>query len=620
MSVVMDGVVAIFSPPSDRKGLFVAIGEQGASNTFSQILWNPLWQAFEVDQVMNNPPSGTICNGNVYVVYPSTQMDTPYAFCYTCVGTSWSGPTEVRGVTTNVGLGAVTYKGSPYAFYQGTNINLHNSGMMFVANLPTGSVWDVRSGEVIMSNIPSAVEFNDEVYVFYQGPGNDEQLYFTHASSIGSGNWVQSTPVANTQIASSGSPGVVLFNGLAYVFYPSPNDAICYRTLSTSGDWGAQGSVPAAQMTGKPSPMAYNGILYVFYEGSGGGTMWYVSSSDAVDWSVPVQVAMTGISASPSLVVYDSKLCCFMQGPGNDNQLWNTFVVPGSTSSFMTRINGEIMSWSPAAVVYNEQVYVFLQGEGESGAMYYCIGDANGWQPSIKVLSEGEMTGSPGPVVYNEVLYVFSQGGDYAGNLRYNTYSSSGGWNSTPTVVPGAGMSGWPAPVVWNEDLYVFYEGKGNANGLWYSVMSIDGSWSGSRQVNTNGVSYSNQTGSDHGGTTAPCTVVFGGNLYVGYLGDGGMMYINGFSSDGSSTGSPCNILDTTTVSCAFSMAVLDDVLYLVYQESTTGKLWYMTNSGNPCDRTQWSEGIELGAEPSTSPPGAISSWTDNVISCLQMF
>ncbi|MCY1044563.1 hypothetical protein OV208_24820 [Corallococcus sp. bb12-1] len=619
MSTTTNGIMAILSPAADKMSLVVAVGLKGAAEILNQIAWQPLWHAFAVNAAMNIAPSGTICNGTVYVVYPSILNDTSNAFCYTCTGTTWSSSGQLDGVLTNCGMGAVTYNNVPYAFYQGTTLNMKNSGQLFVKQLPSGSYWNVLGDQVIMSNIPTAVEFNGEVYVFYQGPGNDEQIWFTHSSNISSGNWAASTQVPDVGLPASASPGAMIFNNQAYIFYQSSNDnTMYYRGMNTAGTWGTEVHIPNVSMSGIPSPLVYDGVLYVFYQGSDGGSSWYLNSNDAVNWSEPVQLGITGGSASPSLVVYDSQLCCLTQGPGNDSQLWSCLITPGQTNSFMAQINNEIMSWSPGAAVYNGQVFVFLQGEGESGAMYCCIGDSNGWQPSIQIVGETGMTGSPAPVVYNDVLYVFSQGGAYTGNLRYNTYSPSSGWSAQQGVVPNAGMSGWPGPVVWNNQLYVFYEGMGNANGVWYSVMSSNGSWSGSTQMNTSTVTYSNQTGSNHAGTNAPCGVVFNDILYVGYLANGGELYINEFSTD-SSVCHPNNILGTTTASCAFSMAVLDGVLYLVYQNGTTGKLWYTTNSGNPCDGGQWSPPIQLGAAPS-SAPAAFTGWVENTISCRQMF
>lgn len=620
MSVAMDGIMAVFSPPSDKKSLLIAVAEEGTTDALNQLVFAPLWQAFAVNEVMNNPPSGTICNGTVYVVYPSTAQDTSSAFCYTCTGTTWSGPTVLTEVLTNCGMSAVTYNGTPYAFYQGTTLNMKNSGQMFAKQLPSGSYWGVLGEQVIMSNIPSAVAFNGEVYVFYQGPGNDEQVWFTHTSDISSGNWAASTQVPNIGVASSGSPGAVVFNNQAYIFYPSSNtnNSMYYRGMNTAGAWGTEGNISAVSMTGKPSPLVYNDVLYVFYEGSGGGTMWYISSTDAVNWTAPVQLAMTGISAAPYLIVYNSQLLCFMQGPGDDSQLWNCIITPGETNSFMARITNGGLSWSPGVAVYNNQVFAFIQGTGESGAMYCCIGDSNGWQPAIQIVGEAGMTGSPAPVVYNDVLYVFSQGGAYAGNLLYNTYSPSSGWSAQQEVVRGAGMSGWPGPVVWNNQMYVFYEGKGNANGVWYSVMSSDGSWSNSMQMNTSGVTYSNQTGSNHAGTSAPCGVVYNGILYVGYLANSGYIYITEFSSDGSSNGNPVAI--GGNASCSMSFAVLDGVLYMAYQNETSGQLFYRVNSGDPCNSADWGPGIQLGAAPSSSAPGAFTAWTEDAISCVQMF
>ncbi|RKG76284.1 hypothetical protein D7V88_32490 [Corallococcus terminator] len=609
----------MFMPNHTKNSVLVGLAKRGTSDAMTDLVWQPLWQAFEINEVMSNPPSGTMCNGTVYVVYPSTAQDTSNAFYYTCTGTTWSGPNQIDGVLTNVGLSAVTYNNVPYAFYQGTTLNMKNSGQLFAKQLPSGYYWNVLGDQVIMSNIPSAIAFNSEVYVFYQGPGNNETIWYTHTSDISSGNWAASTQVPDIGVASSGSPGAVVFNNQAYIFYQSSNDnTMYYRGMNTAGTWGTEGHVTTVSMTGIPSALDYNGVLYVFYEGSSGGTTWYISSTDTVNWSEPTQVAMIGISASPSLLAYNSQLFSFMQGPGNDSTVFGCPIIPGSAGSLMTSLNNAFLSWAPSAVVYNDQVFVFYQGESESGALSCSIGDSNGWQWPLEVVAKGGMTGSPGAAVYNDVLYVFYQGGDYSPTIYYKTYSTSSGWSAQLTV-PNAGMSGWPAPLAWNGQLYLFYEGMGNANGVWYSGFNNTEGWDGSQQMNTSTVTYSNQTGSNHAGTNAPCVVVFNGTPYVGYLANGGQIYINEFSGD-SSVCHPNNILGTITASCAFSMAVLNGVLYLAYQEGTTGKLYYTTNTGNPCDGGQWSPPIQLASTPSTSAPGGFTSFTSDALNGFLMF
>ncbi|WP_347905985.1 hypothetical protein [Pseudomonas purpurea] len=658
--------LGIFGPPTDLEGLCVWFAEKVAADIVD-LAWQPAWLAFEASFLSNNPPAVTSSNDTIYVFYPSSSAQTDYLLYNTYNGTTWSSSqklmTSIPTVSTLVpvetatGAGATTFGGEVYVFWQDvgdTGVPSPDGTLMYKTMSqetsyqiqPTQAISGYSPG-VIMSDCPSAVVFNDLLYVFYQGPGPDGQLWFT-SSSDGS-NWSTSTHWPNTGIATS--PSAVVFTNPSgqeylYVFYQNTGTGnLSYTSIDTAGNDAGPGgwlecgghTVP---MSGAPVALVYDDTLYVLFAAGSGSGFWYVSSPDGSTWNAPLQVAPVQLSSSPSLVNFNDQIYCMMQGPGNSGELWyTTTATPGNPASLMTKFpttgtfeaTDAMISWSPNATVFNSHIYCFYQQNGNTGALFYVTFGSGGWSTpaQLQAYSGGSsgITGTPGSAVFGTDLYVFYQGGNYSGALRYQTYDGSN-W-STQKTVSGAGMSGWPAPVVFNNELYVFYEGEGNANALWYSVYN-GSSWGNSQQVNTNGVSYSNSTGNSWGGSTGPAAIVYNGTLYVFYLGNGGCIFYNSFGN--TNTGAPMQLFSGQlgpetfiTAMCAVAVVVCDDSsgtpqLYCVYQSTTenatqgykpTGDLYYVGTS-DPASASSWSAPVKLGSTvPTPNPPGGISTLSD---------
>jgi hypothetical protein len=117
-------------------------------------------------------------------------------------------------------------------------------------------------------------ELNKEVkvanlYVFHQGSGNDQQLWY---SVFDGTSWRGETQVPN--LGMSESPSAVAWKGGISVFHQgSDNDGQLWYAYSGDGyNWGTtqtdtQVPVPNLQMSGSPSVVEYNGLLYVFFQG-----------------------------------------------------------------------------------------------------------------------------------------------------------------------------------------------------------------------------------------------------------------------------------------------------------------------------------------------------------------
>jgi hypothetical protein len=650
--LAVTGIVAVFTPATNGRDLLVSIGEKAAD---SSLIWQPLWQAFEVEQILNNPPAVAFDgDSTLYCFYPSTAQDTQYLFYNTFNGTSWSGQTMLSVAETATGPGATTFNNQVYVFWQGckaTMTGLSPSEELFYCVIGQNYCWQIDSG-AIMSNCPSAVGFNDSLYVFYQGPGQNGTLCYSQSSGGADAAWGSSTQVPSTCMSSS--PGAVVFTSPStgqpelYVFHQGgqSNGQLWYNVLDTAGSWAGDKQVPKASMSAGPGATVVDGTLYVFYEGGGSnGTLWYVSSSDGSNWAVPLQVAPVQCSGTPSLVMLGSQLYCLMQGPGNDGELWYLPLTLGEACGWMTKANGLTLSQSPAAVNFQGQLWCFT-ANGD-GALGYTFNDGSGFPP-IAYVNYGA-TGYPAAVVFDELLYIFYNSGS---NLSYRTLAfyendvtvpqyvtvdgttipvpttvvstNADGTTSTtsfaddvhyrydwsgPFQVSGVGLSASPFAVVFNQELYVFH--LGSASGLYYSVLDSSGNWAPDAPIGLGSV--------DCG--ASPAAVVFNQELYVFYVSNAGLIYFSKLSNG--SWGSPVQVSSGIFTTQAVALISYDDgsgaQLYCVYQNQSSGYIWYISSS-SPGGASSWSAPVQIGNTRSSSPPGAISELADLAISCLQMF
>jgi hypothetical protein len=81
---------------------------------------------------------------------------------------------------------------------------------------------------------PSAVVCNDRVYVFHQGAGLNQELWY---SIFDGENWTDNMKVEG--VGMSSSPSAVLYNGGIFVFHQggARNGKLWVNTLDANG-WG----------------------------------------------------------------------------------------------------------------------------------------------------------------------------------------------------------------------------------------------------------------------------------------------------------------------------------------------------------------------------------------------
>jgi len=153
-----------------------------------------------------------------------------------------------------------------------------------------------------MSESPSAIYYNNKLYVFHQGSGEDGQLWY---STYNGSAWGGDTQVQN--VGMSAAPSVVYYNGQLYVFHQGEsNDGQLWYTVYNGSNW----IMPDTQiqnlgLSGSPSAVDFGSGISLFHQGAGNnGQVWYTSAGDGTDWGKDTLVPLNvGISASPSSVV-----------------------------------------------------------------------------------------------------------------------------------------------------------------------------------------------------------------------------------------------------------------------------------------------------------------------------
>jgi len=298
---VMPGM-AIFGPPTSGTDLIIWIVEKAVSKL---PIWQRLWQAFEVNILTNNPPAVAVNGSTVYIFYASKSEETQYIFYNTCTGSTWSGQNCLSGAATDTGPGAATFNGQVYVFWQNVGLDavgLPPNGELFYMILDQPYYWQIQSEQVIpgysagviMSCCPSAIVFNNSIYVFYQGPGPDGVPWYTQSGSGGGGTWSASTQVPNTGM--SASPSTTVFTNPSgqtelYLFHQGGgnNGQLWYNVLDAAGNWAGDKQISSVSgLSGTPCSVVFDGSIYVLYYGPSSG-FWYVSSSNGSAWSAPLE-------------------------------------------------------------------------------------------------------------------------------------------------------------------------------------------------------------------------------------------------------------------------------------------------------------------------------------------
>jgi hypothetical protein len=266
-------------------------------------------------------------------------------------GASWS---------ADIGLD-IALSESPGAVAWADGISVFHQGLNFDAKLhytfsPDGQNWggDTLVPAVAMLNSPAPVVAEGVLNVFHQtfGPGQLGWAIFNGTSWSADLSFPPTFPYTTTD-----SPSAVVYNGNLYVFYQGANGSgqLWYVVGSGTG-WSLPTLVPVLALSYRPSAVAYNGLLYLFHQGgapggtSGDGQLRY-TVFDGTNWSadIPLNIAM---SHAPSAVAWAGGISVFHQGPNFDGQLYYTFSPDGQHWVGDTLVPVLALTFSPSCVVY----------------------------------------------------------------------------------------------------------------------------------------------------------------------------------------------------------------------------------------------------------------------------
>jgi hypothetical protein len=292
--------------------------------------------------------------------------------------TPWGGGMPVQNLGMSGSPSAVVWRGGISVLHQG----FADSGDLWYSYSPDGQHWggDTPWGQpnfpvqgLGISGSPSAVVYNDLLYVFHQGANANGQLWYSYYDGT---TWSQDKQIQG--VGMSGSPSAVVWRGGISVFHQGGQglnfSGDLWYTYSPDGQhWG--GDTPWGQqnppelglgITGSPSAVVYNDLLYVFHQGANAnGSLWY-SQFNGDFWTPDTPIRYANMSASPSAVLWEGGISVFFQGGGDDGILWYVYSPDGAYQNFGAPtgwgypfgppITASLrMSQSPSCVVYGHR-------------------------------------------------------------------------------------------------------------------------------------------------------------------------------------------------------------------------------------------------------------------------
>jgi len=229
-----------------------------------------------------------------------------------------------------------------------------------------------------ISHSPSAVVFREKLYVFHQGI--TECLWFN--SSVDGVNWLADTKVLDTKGGNVGmtfSPSAVVWNDTLYVFHQAAgaSNALWYTWTQDGVNWATDTYIENTELTESPSACHDGYSVCVFHQGGNhSGDLWCKQSTmdfsgkqeEGLSWKDDFQVPNRGISYSPGCTTVAQSPYVFYQGKNDSHE--GHYIVggegPPEGQGIECPIPNAFIIDSPSAVLYNNNLYVFHQALGQS--------------------------------------------------------------------------------------------------------------------------------------------------------------------------------------------------------------------------------------------------------------
>jgi hypothetical protein len=224
--------------------------------------------------LLSHGPSALLCETTpepvIYVFHQGTDRNGELWVSPWSSG-KWLGDSQVQSQQMAFGPSAVQFQGSIYVFSQG-RLSDHVEPGFF------GTVETEQGNGTLQFTVLTPPTIGTDLYPAYSSEGE------------------------LTQVSMSSGPGAVVYGNELWVFYQGGgNDGMLWYICFDGNDWGNPLQVPTKiGMSECPSPVVVGSDLYVFYQGGGNDQNLYYSTLIGGDWTVDLQVPNTNLTYSPS--------------------------------------------------------------------------------------------------------------------------------------------------------------------------------------------------------------------------------------------------------------------------------------------------------------------------------
>jgi len=321
------------------------------------------------------PPTLTSTKSKVItLVFPfipvATPTNTPFVFIPIFPPTKgWSGFSAIPGGgTTDVSPSAVVYNNQLYLFAKGISdrhiyaYRFDGSSWSGFFGTSTGSANDVGDDGVIYS--PDASVWNNKISLFTVNTSGT-WLWTIMEKDFDGSAWVGARPVeiGNSTYSTFNATAATAFLGKLYLFFTDSLHHEVYFSTNSGFGWSDLDGIPSTTNLG-PAATVFNNTLYLFIINDSDQQI-YVSQltirTDGNAWSYsPIPNGGT-TDAAPAVTVFNNKLYLFAKGIGDKHIYVYTF--DGSSWSGFTAIpGGGTTDVSPVVTVYNNKLYLFAKG------------------------------------------------------------------------------------------------------------------------------------------------------------------------------------------------------------------------------------------------------------------
>ncbi|PJZ25552.1 hypothetical protein CH352_17340 [Leptospira hartskeerlii] len=300
---------------------------------------------------------------------------------------------------------AIVYNGLLYCFYRSS---LPDQFLYY--NIFDGKRWrGVKtvggpSQEARLSGSPSAVVFGSKLYVFYQGCNNEGYIWF---SVFDGQKWSGNEYLGGAQTKSgiTDSPSAVIFQDKLYVFHHGFGDnGQVWCRIFNGVKWTPDTEIKEFHgITDSPSAVVFQYGLWIFHQGRGTNSVGkiYLVQKNSTEWFQDKQLEpYSGISSSPSAVVFQDKLHVFHQGEGRNGQVWLRIFNNGRWENDQRLAHCLPMMNSPFAVVFQNKLYLLHQ---MANLLYFSTFDGKTWSPD-QIALNNFLSWTPSPEKWMEEI------------------------------------------------------------------------------------------------------------------------------------------------------------------------------------------------------------------------